>query len=67
MEKVRLGKNDMMVTGYPMMDFFEGRVKKRKYMIDDDIVYDIQNQTVHQPFELEEFYEYLSFLHKCYQ
>ena len=67
MERVRLGKNDMMVTGYPMMDFFEGRVKKRKYMIDDDIVYDIQNQTVHQPFELEEFYEYLSFLHKCYQ
>ena len=67
MERVRLGKNDMMVTGYPMMDFFEGRVKKRKYMIDDDIVYNIQDQTVHQPFELEEFYEYLSFLHKCYQ
>lgn len=67
MEKVRLSKNDMMVTGYPMMDYFEGRVKKRRYMIDDDIVYDIQNQTVHQPFELKEFYEYLSFLHKCYQ
>ncbi len=67
MEKVRLSKDDMMVTGYPMMDYFEGRVKKRRYMIDDDIVYNIQNQTVHQPFELKEFYEYLSFLHKCYQ
>ena len=67
MKKVRLSKDDMMVTGYPMMDYFEGRVKKRRYMIDDDIVYNIQNQTVHQPFELKEFYEYLSFLHKCYQ
>lgn len=67
MKKVRLSKDDMIVTGYPMMDYFEGRVKKRRYMIDDDIVYNIQNQTVHQPFELKEFYEYLSFLHKCYQ
>lgn len=67
MEKVKLGSNDMMVTGFPQMDYFEGRVKQRKYMIDDDIVYNIQDQTIHQPFELEEFYEYLSFLHKCFR
>ena len=67
MQKVRLGKNDIMVAGFSMIDFFEGGVKKRKYMIDDDIVYNIQDQTVHQPFELKEFYEYMSFLHKCYQ
>ena len=67
MDKIKLGKDDMMVAGYPQTDYFEGWIKKRKYMIDDDIVYDIQNQTVHQPFELEEFYKYLSFLHECYQ
>ena len=67
MDKIKLGKDDMMVAGFPQTDYFEGWIKKQKYMIDDDIVYDIQNQTVHQPFELEEFYKYLSFLHKCYQ
>lgn len=67
MDKIKLGKEDMMVAGFPQTDYFEGWIKKQKYMIDDDIVYDIQNQTVHQPFELEEFYKYLSFLHKCYQ
>ena len=67
MDKIKLGKDDMMVAGYPQTDYFEGWIKKRKYMIDDDIVYDIQNQTVHQPFELEEFYKYPSFLHECYQ
>ncbi len=30
MQKVRLGKNDIMVAGFPMIDFFEGGVKKRK-------------------------------------
>ena len=67
MDKIKLGKDDMMVAGYPQTDYFEGWIKKRKYMIDDDIVYNIQDQTVHQPFELEEFYKYLSFLHECYQ
>lgn len=67
MDKIKLGKDDMMVAGFPQTDYFEGWIKKQKYMIDDDIVYDIQNQTVHQPFELEEFYKYMSFLHKCYQ
>ncbi len=67
MDKVKLSKEDIMLAGFPEMDFFEGRVRKQKYMIDDYIVYNIQNKTVHQPFELKEFYEYESFLHKCYQ
>lgn len=67
MEQIELSEDDTMILGYPEMSNFEGMVKEKKYITDDELIYDIQTGKVCQPFELEEFHEYLSFLHQCFQ
>ncbi len=67
MEQIKLPEGDIMLLGSPCLEFFEGKVNQKRYMVDDRLVYDIQAGKVQQPFELEEFYEYLLFLHQCFQ
>lgn len=67
MEQIKLPKGDYMLLGSPWLEFFEGKTDKKKYEVDDKLIYNIQSGKVQQPFELEEFHEYLSFLHQCFQ
>lgn len=67
MKKIKLGKDERMFLGYPTPDNFEGDVDHKKYQMEDDLVYNIRTGEIQQPFALQEFHDFLYFLHQCYE
>lgn len=67
MQQIKLGKDEFMMLGTPCLDGFEEITGKKQYQIEDNLVFNIHTGEIQQPFALNEFYEYLKFLHQCYQ
>jgi hypothetical protein len=68
MKQINLQEGDCMLLGAPWLDSFEGATEQVHYTVDDNgLVYNIHTGEISQPFSLDKFYNYLSFLHQCYQ
>lgn len=67
MQQIKLGNGEFMLLGNPYLDGFEEITKVKQYQMEDDLVYNIHTGEIQQPFALNEFHEYLKFLHQCYQ
>lgn len=67
MQEITLPEDVYMVSGYPTIDGFMDAKAGEDYLLQDKLVYDLQQKQFTHLFDVEEFYEYLCFLHQCWE
>lgn len=67
MQEITLPKDVYMVSGYPTIDGFMDAKAGEDYLLQDELVYDLQRKQFTHLFDVAEFYEYLYFLHRCWE
>lgn len=67
MQKIKLPKGIYMIKGFPNIDSFMDAKAGKNYLLQDKLVYDLQRKQFTHLFDVEEFYEYLYFLHQCWE
>ncbi len=67
LEETEIPKDVMPVAGGPFWTQFMESQDKSAYYISDGLVYDMKEAKVSNPFMLDGFHSYLSFLNRCYK
>lgn len=67
LDETKQQKDVAKILGFPSMDYFQDMTSKEVYSYKEGLFYNVKTGKITNPFNTKGFYEYLLFLHKCYQ
>lgn len=66
MDGLKLKEDAAKILGFPSINSFQDMTSREVYTYKDGLFYNVKTGEITNPFNTKGFYEYLSFLHKCY-
>ena len=66
MDRLKLKEDAAKILGFPSINSFQDMTSREVYTYKDGLFYNVKTGEITNPFNTKGFYEYLSFLHKCY-